>query len=98
MSQNTLLQIIKAPHITEKSSNLESFQQYQFKVALKASKLAIAQAVERIFKVKVTSVRTCRMQGKTHRFRRFSGRTSDWKKAYVTLAEGNSISFSSTKA
>lgn len=98
MSQASLLQLIKAPLITEKSSSLEVYQQYQFKVALKAGKLAIAQAIERLFKVKVLSVRTCRVRGKIRHFRRFSGRNSDWKKAYVTLAEGNSINFNTVKA
>ncbi len=88
-----LIQLIKAPCITEKSSLLSGVNQWVFKVANSASKPNIAAAVEELFKVKVSAVRTCRMHGKTRRFRGRVGKCSDWKKAYITLVEGQSIDF-----
>ncbi len=84
--------ILIKPIITEKSTDLISMQnKYSFVVDLRANKTQIKQAVEEIFKVKVSKVNTVRMQGKLRRQGRNVGRTSDYKKAVVTLADGYSI-------
>lgn len=84
--------ILIKPIITEKSTDLISMQnKYSFVVDLRANKTQIKQAVEEIFKVKVNKVNTVRMQGKLRRQGRNVGRTSDYKKAVVTLADGYSI-------
>ena len=76
---------------TEKGTRLSSLNKYIFSVDNKANKLAIRKAVERIYKVKVISVNTTAMRGKLKRVRYKLGKTADWKKAVVTLAEGNKI-------
>lgn len=84
--------ILIKPIITEKSTDLISMQnKYSFVVDLRANKTQIKQAVEEIFKVKVNKVNTVRMQGKLRRQGQSVGRTPDYKKAVVTLAEGYSI-------
>ncbi len=83
--------IIIKPIITEKSTMLMSEGKYTFCVPLKANKYQIRDAVEEIFDVKVESVSTMRMQGKTKRLGRYQGKRSDWKKAIVTLKEGETI-------
>ena len=83
--------VILSPHITEKSTLLSEQNKVVFKVALDASKDEVAQAVEALFKVKVTKVNTLVTKGKTKRFRGIIGRRNDVKKAIVTLAEGQSI-------
>ena len=82
---------ILGPVITEKSTLLSEDSKVVFFVPLSANKKEIAEAVEELFKVKVTAVNTIRIHGKTKRFRGISGRRSDQKKAVVTLAEGHSI-------
>ncbi|WP_417493600.1 50S ribosomal protein L23 [Maricaulis sp.] len=82
---------ILGPVITEKSTLLSEDGKVVFFVPLSANKKEIAEAVEELFKVKVTAVNTIRIHGKTKRFRGISGRRSDQKKAVVTLAEGHSI-------
>ena len=81
--------IIKSPHLTEKTDSLqEGTGQVVVKVSPDANKVEIKEAVEKIFKVKVGKVRTTMMRGKQKRVGRHLGRTSDWKKAIVTLTEG----------
>jgi large subunit ribosomal protein L23 len=91
-------QILVLPVITEKSTFVKDTQRtVTFKVLRDANKIEIKNAVEAIFKVKVESVRTANFQGKTRRQGRYSGRRPDWKKAYVTLKEGEKmIEFSET--
>jgi large subunit ribosomal protein L23 len=91
-------EVLRLPVITEKSTHLKENQRTMtFKVARDANKSEIKEAVERIFKVKVESVRTANFHGKTRRQGRFSGRRPDWKKAYVTLREGEKmVEFSET--
>jgi large subunit ribosomal protein L23 len=87
-------QIIRSPLITEKGTLVnEQANQVLFKVAPDANKVEIQKAVEQFFNVKVLKVRTVRVLGKTRRVGRSIGRRSDWKKAYVTLAEGQRIDF-----
>ncbi|MBO4948029.1 MAG: 50S ribosomal protein L23 [Peptococcaceae bacterium] len=83
--------IIIRPVVTEKSIGLMENNKYVFKVALSANKIEIKKAVEEIFKVKVVDVNTVRVKGKEKRMGRSVGRTSDYKKAIVQLAEGDSI-------
>lgn len=87
----TYYDIIKSLVRTEKGSMLESARQYVFHVANKANKIEIKKAVEEIYKVKVESVNTAKVPHKMKRVRYQLGRTSPWKKAIVTLKEGNKI-------
>ncbi len=85
-------EVLKLPVITEKSTYVkENLQTLTFKVARDANKQEIKDAVQRIFKVKVESVRTANFHGKTRRQGRFAGRRPDWKKAYVTLKQGEKM-------
>ena len=84
--------IIKAPVITEKSTDIASDERkYVFKVDAKANKSQIKDAIEKIFKVKVESVNTVNVHPKKKRVGRYSGMTNKYKKAIVTLADGNKI-------
>jgi large subunit ribosomal protein L23 len=85
-----LFEVVKGPRLTEKSSLLQELQgKVVFKVDRRANKIEIKQAVENLFNVKVAHVRTAAARGKKKRVGIKSlGRTSDWKKAYVTLSEG----------
>lgn len=85
--------IIIAPIITEKSASLEAQNTYVFKVDVKANKTSIKQAIEKIFNVKVKEVRTVNSHPKKKRVGKYTGMTNKYKKAYITLKEGNSISF-----
>jgi large subunit ribosomal protein L23 len=85
-------EIIQAPLISEKGSLLaETTQQVLFKVRPDANKVEVKQAVEALFKVKVTKVRMARYLGKMRRVGRSVGRRPQWKKAYVTLKQGDKI-------
>ena len=77
--------IIIAPIVTEKSNDGLQEGKYTFKVNKKATKVDIARAVEKLFEVKVLKVNTINVNGKTKRVGRNIGRTSDWKKAIVTI-------------
>lgn len=83
--------LIRSPMVTEKSTMGSQYNQVTFRVPLDASKPEIKQAVELLFKVKVKAVNTLRQQGKTKRFRGRVGKRPDFKKAIVSLAEGESI-------
>jgi large subunit ribosomal protein L23 len=84
--------VLQLPVITEKSTYLkENLRTVAFKVLRDANKIEIKDAVEKIFKVKVENVRTANFHGKTRRQGRYSGRRPDWKKAYVTLKEGEKM-------
>ena len=83
--------ILIKPIVTEKSTALMAEGKYTCKVPLNANKYQIRDAVEEIFNVKVAAVSTMRMEGKKKRMGRFEGKRSDWKKAIVTLKEGETI-------
>jgi large subunit ribosomal protein L23 len=94
VNQERIYKVVLGPVISEKSSMAaELANQYTFRVARDANKLEIRKAVEQLFEVKVADVRTLVVKGKTKRTMRGMGRRSDWKKAYVTLAEGHEIEF-----
>ena len=84
--------IIIAPVVTEKTAAMaENGKTYTFKVAKSANKIQIAQAIESAFNVKVESVRTLNTKSKAKRVGRYTGKTKTYKKAIVTLRDGNSI-------
>jgi large subunit ribosomal protein L23 len=86
--------IIQAPLISEKGTALtETVNQVLFKVRPDANKIEVKQAVETLFKVKVEQVRMARYLGKMRRVGKNIGRRPTWKKAYVTLKEGDKIDF-----
>lgn len=92
VSQERLINILVAPYVSEKSARMsEKANQYVFKVLLDATKPEIKQAVEFMFNVKVDSVAVVNVAGKRKRFGNMQGRRSDWKKAYISLKDGQSI-------
>ena len=91
MSEERAIKVIKKPMMTEKSTNLNQFNQYSFIVSNDSNSYEIKKAIEQIFKVKVTKVNTAIVHGKLKTFKGNSGYRKDFKKAIVTLAEGNTI-------
>ena len=91
-----MYEIIRKPHVTEKSTNGSAFGQVTFKVPMDASKPRIKTAVETLFKVDVTKVNTSIQKGKTKRFKGVKAFRSDSKKAIVTLKEGQTIDVGTT--
>ena len=87
----TAYDIIIKPVITEQSMEEADEKKYVFKVAVDANKIEIKKAVEEIFGVKVVRVNTLTVKPKTKRVRYVAGKTRSWKKAIVTLAEGDTI-------
>jgi large subunit ribosomal protein L23 len=94
MNKERIFTVLLAPHVSEKASMAsEKSNAVVFKVAKDANKLEIKKAVEALFEVKVQSVRTCNVKGKQKFFGRVAGKRASWKKAYVSLAEGQDIDF-----
>lgn len=91
MNQERIYDILLGPVVTEKSTMGSEYNQVTFRVALDATKPEIKEAVESLFNVKVTNVNTNRTNGKVKRFRGRIGKRSDFKKAMVTLADGETI-------
>lgn len=91
MNKEFMYEIIRTPVITEKSSQASEHNKVTFKVRKDVSKVQIKQAVEFLFGVKVTAVNTLNVLGKIKRFRGRIGKRNDFKKAVVTIAEGQSI-------
>jgi large subunit ribosomal protein L23 len=90
----SVYEVIKRPIISEKSTaQMEVANRYAFEVAAQASKPEIKDAVQRLFNVRVKDVRTMVMHGKNKRLGGFETKRSNWKKALVTLAEGQKIDF-----
>ena len=87
----TCYDVVKALKRTEKGSALESQGKYIFRVATSATKVDVKRAVEEIYKVKVDAVNTVHVPGKLKRMRARAGYTSGWKKAIVSLKEGQKI-------
>ena len=87
-------EVLKRPIITEKTSvKKEESNQVAFEVDPRANKIEIKQAVEKLFKVTVLDVNTMMVQGKVKRLGKFMGKRSDWKKAIVTLKEGETLPY-----
>jgi len=95
MREEELYDVIRAPLVTEKSTMVSESNQVMFKVAMTATKPDIKEAVERLFNVKVVAVNTLIRKGKVKRFRGVKGQQSDFKKAIVTLEEGQTIDITS---
>ena len=94
MNREQLMGVLIAPHVTEKTSlAMQNHNQYTFRVRREATKTDIKKAVELMFEVKVAGVQVVNEPGKTRRFGKHAGRTQDWKKAYVSLAAGQSIDY-----
>ena len=94
MNQDRLMKVLLSPVVSEKSSRVaDANRQFVFKVLPGASKPEIRDAVELMFDVKVKGVQVANVQGKVKRFGQTTGRRVNWKKAYVTLAEGHDIDF-----
>ncbi|HAI69978.1 MAG TPA: 50S ribosomal protein L23 [Gammaproteobacteria bacterium] len=94
MNPARLMQILIAPHISEKALRLaDNHRQFVFKVVQDATKLEIKEAVEYLFAVKVENVQVTSVKGKRKNFGRRPGKRANWKKAYVGLEEGFDINF-----
>ena len=91
IGRERMYQTILSPVVTEKATALNEVSQVTFKVAMDATKPQIKAAVEALFGVDVKAVNTLVVKGKTKRFKGRPGQRSDWKKAMVKLAEGQSI-------
>ena len=93
-SKERLMQVLVAPHVSEKGARVaETGNQVVFRVARDATKPEIKAAVELMFEVKVDAVQVVNVAGKAKRFGGRAGRRSDFKKAYVKLAQGQTIDF-----
>ena len=89
-----LYQVIRRPVVTEKSTAMKAERnQILFEVAKDSNKVEIKKAIETVFKVKVIQVRTMRVEGKQRKVGKTTGKRPDWKKAIVTLGEGDTIDF-----
>ena len=89
-----LMSVLLAPHVTEKTTQgMQQHNQYTFRVRRDASRLEVRAAVELMFDVQVATVRVVNEPGKARRFGKTPGRTQDWKKAYVRLADGHAIDY-----
>ena len=94
MNQERVFNVLLGPHVSEKSAAAtELANQYAFRVARDATKPEIKAAVELMFEVKVDAVQVVNVMGKAKRFGGRPGKRSDWKKAYVKLAQGQTIDF-----
>jgi large subunit ribosomal protein L23 len=94
MSQERLMTILLGAHVSEKTTRTaEKHNQVAFRVRKDADKAEIRRAVELLFEVKVDKVTVVNVKGKVKKFGQTLGRRSDWKKAYVKLAEGHAIDF-----
>lgn len=94
MKKEQLMNVLIAPHVTEKTATaMQNNNQYTFRVQRNATKTDIKAAVELMFEVKVKGVQVVNERGKSRRFGKITGRTQDWKKAYVSLVQGQSIDY-----
>jgi len=92
MNDAKLYAVIRAPRVSEKTARLQEVSnQYVFEVATEATKADIKVAVEKLFDVKVEAVNVVNVKGKNKSFKNRSGRRGNWRKAYVKLADGQSI-------
>ena len=91
MNKDRLMKIILAPCVSEKSTSVRIDRQYVFRVQSVATKPQIAMAAKLLFNVDVEVVRVSNVKGKTRRFGNIQGRKKDWKKAYITVKEGQAI-------
>ena len=98
-SATNAYEVIRAPRVSEKTARLQEVSnQYVFEIAKTATKADVKAAVEQIFAVKVEAVNVVNVKGKSKTFKFRQGRRGDWRKAYVTLADGQSIDVMTTSA
>lgn len=98
MNEKRMYEIIKGPHTTEKSVRLsDKHHQIAFKVAPDATKYEIKEAIQKLFSVTVTDIRTVNIGGKRKQFKQREGRRSGSRKAYISLAEGHDINLANFK-
>ena len=99
ISNEKIFAVLRAPRVSEKTVRLQELSnQYVFEVSNDATKADVKAAVEQLFDVKVETVNVVNVKGKTKSFKFRQGRRGDWRKAYVTLAEGQSIDVMTTSA
>ena len=91
MNNEKILAVLRAPLVSEKTARIQEINQYVFEVAKTATKADVKSAVESLFNVTVESVNVMNVKGKNKTFRNRAGRRGDWRKAYVRLAEGQTI-------
>ena len=91
MNNEKILAVLRAPLVSEKTARIQEINQYVFDVASTATKADVTSAVESLFNVTDESVNVLNVKGKNKTFRNRSGRRGDWRKAYVRLAEGQTI-------
>ncbi len=89
-----MFDVLRAPQMSEKTLSMkEEANQFAFEVDPRANKIQIKESIEKSFKVSVLKVRTMNVRGKKKRLGRYQGRKSSWKKALVTLKEGDTIEY-----
>ena len=98
MKQERLLKVILSPHMSEKASLGAERNEYVFEIAQCATKPEVKEAIELLFKTKVKAVRIVNVKTKPKRFGNIQGRSKAFKKAYVTLGEGQQIDLASGQA
>ena len=91
MNNEKILAVLRAPLVSEKTARIQEINQYVFEVALTATKADVKSAVESLFNVTVEAVNVLNVKGKNKTFRNRAGRRGDWRKAYVRLADGQTI-------
>ena len=97
MNDAKLYEVIRAPRVSEKTARLQEMSnQYVFEVATTATKADVKAAIEQLFDVRVEAVNVVNVKGKNKSFKFRSGRRGDWRKAYVKLADGQSIDVMAT--
>ena len=94
MATENIYKVILSPLITEKSTKISENNQYVFKVTLDSNKKEIKNAIEKLFKVKIKNINTTRIKGKSKIFKGTRGKRSDYKKAIISLNEGESLDYS----
>ena len=91
---NSLYNTIVSPVITEKATKISENNQFVFKVKISSNKKEIKEAIEKLFKVKVKSIKTIKIKGKNKVFKGTKGKRSDYKKAIICLNKGESLDYS----
>ncbi len=98
MNAERMMMVLREPHTSEKTTIMaDKFKQFTFRVLKTATKAEIKQAVEHMFNVKVKNVSVINVKGKQKRFKKTSGKRSDWKKAFVSLHPDYDIDFTVTE-
>lgn len=95
VGKEAIYRVIYGPHVTEKAVSGSDANIHAFRVATSASKSEIKKSVELLFEVKVASVKTVNVKGKSKNFGKRQGKRKNWKKAYVRLADGQTLDVSS---